>query len=206
MRALWAVVLLAGPAAAPVGGDPAPDFTLPDLEGRPVELRSFRDRKAVVLLFLGIECPRSRAAEPRLADLAASCGPRGVAFLAINSNWNESPREIAEYVRRAAFPIPVLKDEDGLVADLYKIEIQPAAVVIDAAGTIRYRGLIDDHKIEEFVRRRYLKDAIEAVLSGAEVAVPVTEPEGCAVRRREKPRSTEVTTRAMWRRSFSATA
>jgi peroxiredoxin/mono/diheme cytochrome c family protein len=193
MRALWAVVLLAGPAAATPAGDPAPDFTLPDLEGRPVELRSFRDRKAVVLLFLGIECPRSRAAEPRLADLAASYGPRGVAFLAINSNWNESAREIAEHVRRAAFPIPVLKDEDGRVADLYKVGIQPAAVVIDAAGTIRYRGLIDDHKNEEFVRRRYLKDAIEAILSGAEVAMPVTEPEGCVVRRREKARSAEVT-------------
>ncbi len=176
---LCAGVLL---AAAPPDGDRAPDFTLPDLEGKGVALASLKDRKAVVLLFTGIQCPRGRAAEPRLGDMAKKYGEKGVAFLAINSNRNESPAEIADHVKKSAFAIPVLKDEKGRVAALYKVEVQPTAVLLDATGAVRYRGLIDDHKNEEFVRTHHLRDALEAVLEGREVAVKSTEPEGCAVR------------------------
>ena len=158
----------------------APDFALKDVEGRDWSLSAAKG-KAVVLLFTGIECPRGRAAEPRLADLAKTYGAQGVVFAAINANRNESVAEVAAHVKRSGWAIPELKD-DGKVAALYKVEVQPTAVLIDEARVVRYRGLIDDHKHEEFVRTRYLKDAIDAVLAGKEPAVKETEALGCSIK------------------------
>ncbi|HEX7901965.1 MAG TPA: redoxin domain-containing protein [Planctomycetota bacterium] len=170
----------------------APEFTLKDLAGRDVALASFKDRKAVVLVFTGIECPRGRAAEPRLADYARTYGERGVAFLAINANRNESDAEIAEHVKKTAWPLPVLRDPGGKVAELYKVDVQPAAIVL-SEGRVRYRGLIDDHKVEEFVRTHYLRDALDAALAGKEPAVKETQAVGCSIKKTEAAAAGEVT-------------
>jgi len=191
MRKMALFLLVCLPGAAP--DEKAPEFTLPDLQGKQHTLSALKDRKAVVLLFLGIECPRSRAAEPRLDDLAKLYGEKGVVFFAINSNWNESAAEISDYVKKAGFTLPVLKDDKNRVADLYKVRIQPTAIVLDGTMTVRYRGLIDDHKIEEFVRTPFLKKALEAVVAGKNVEVKSTDPEGCTVRRVEKAKSQDVT-------------
>jgi peroxiredoxin len=186
--------LLALLALALAADDPAPDFTLKDVEGRTHTLSALKDRKAVVLLFTGIQCPRSVAAEPRLAEMARAYGEKGIAFLAVNSNWHESVEAVAAHAKSAKFPIPILKDEKNRVADLYKIEVQPTAVVLDAERRVRYRGLIDDHKNEEFVRNPYLRKALDALLEGRPVEVGSTEPVGCSVKREEaEAKGAEVT-------------
>src|SRR6185503_13571394 len=131
MRSLALLTLAVLTAAARPEDEAGPDFTLPELSGKTLTLSSLKGRKAVVLVFAGIECPRSTASEPRLGDLAKKYGAQDVAFYVINSNWSESVESIAERVKRVGFPIPVLKDGQNRVADLYKIETQPAAVVLD---------------------------------------------------------------------------
>ncbi|MBI3855953.1 MAG: redoxin domain-containing protein, partial [Planctomycetes bacterium] len=170
------------PAAAP-DDDSAPDFTLAEVSGKTVTLSSLKGKKAVVLVFAGIECPRSTASEARLGDLARKYGEQGVAFYVINSNWSETVEAIQERVTRVGFPIPVLKDTRNKVADLYRIDTQPTALLIDAEMKIRYRGLIDDHKSEELVKHPYLKDALEALLAGKAVENPETKAVGCALQK-----------------------
>jgi peroxiredoxin len=163
----------------------APDFTLPDYHGKPHALSALKGRKAVVLVFTGIECPRGVAAEPRLSEMAQKYAEQGVAFLAINSNRNESPEAVIDHLKKSQFLIPMLRDDKGSVSNLYRVEIQPTAFVLDGELRVRYRGMIDNHKIEELVRKHYLRDALEAVLAGRPVEVKETEPEGCTVRKRE---------------------
>jgi peroxiredoxin len=180
-------------AALLQAGDAAPDFALKGVDGQTHSLAALRDRPIVVLVFTGIECPRGRAAEPRLADLARAYEAKGVAFLAINANRNESDAEVLEHVKKTAWPIPVLRDPGGKVAALYKVEVQPTALVLDASRRIRYRGMIDDHKVEEFVRNRYLHDALEALLAGKEPAVTSTPAAGCTIKAGEAAAGGEVT-------------
>jgi peroxiredoxin len=175
------------------GGEAAAPFTLKGVDGQERSLASLADRKAVVLVFTGIECPRGRAAEPRLADLARAYEAKGVAVLAINANRNESDAEVLEHLKKNGWPIPVLRDPGGKVAALYKVDVQPTAILLDAARTIRYRGLIDDHKVEEFVRTRYLRDALDAVLAGKEPATTSTQAVGCSIKAGEAAAAGEVT-------------
>src|SRR6476661_2129789 len=69
-------------------------FTLEDVTGRPRSLADFRDKKALVV-FLGTECPISNSYVPRLAELHTAYAPRGVQFLAVNSNSQDTPARIA---------------------------------------------------------------------------------------------------------------
>ncbi|HUR37889.1 MAG TPA: redoxin domain-containing protein [Planctomycetota bacterium] len=183
MRTLALILLTALPALGIPDGDAVPDFTLADLSGKTVTLSSLKGRKAIVLVFAGIECPRSTAAEARLADLAKKVEPQGAAFFMINSNWSESVDAIAERVKRVGFPLPVLKDPRNQVADLLKVEVQPTALVLDGELKLRYRGLIDDHKTEELVKHAYLRDAVEAVIAGKAPATPETRAIGCAIQK-----------------------
>ena len=197
MRMLSLLALLAAWACPAVAtspdGDKGSDFTLKDVTGKTHTLSSFKDKKAVVLVFMGIECPRSVAAEPRLDDLARKNAEQ-VVFLAVDSNWNESVKEIADHCTLRDFKMTVLKDEGGKVATLYGVDVQPTALVLDAELKVRYRGLIDDHKTEELARNHYLRDAIDAVLAGKAVEKKSTEAVGCTIKKIDaKAKSEEVT-------------
>jgi len=163
-------------------------FTLPDVRTqKPVALADFKDKKAVVVVFLGTECPISNVYVGRLADLHAEYAPKGVQFLAVNSNAQDTAERVADHARKNNVPFPVLKDDGNVVADQFEATRMSEAFLLDAGGTVRYRGRIDDQYGVGYQRpkpvRRDLAEAIEAVLSGKEVAQPVTPVEGCRISR-----------------------
>ena len=74
-------------------GKAAANFTLKDPRtGKAVSLADFKDKKAVVVVFTGTECPINNAYLPRLAQLQKDYAAKGVQFLAINANAINQPR------------------------------------------------------------------------------------------------------------------
>src|SRR5690349_22865975 len=180
-------------AAAP-RYDKAPDFTLNDPAGKAHTLYGLKDAKATVLVFLGTECPMVAKYGPRLNALHETWSPKGVAFLGLNSNAGETAEAVAAHAKRSGYPFPVLLDPQRKAADGLKADITPTAILLDAGFFVRYRGAIDDHRVEDRVKVRYLADALAAVLEGRDVAVPETTPTGCAIQRRsDAPADSEVT-------------
>jgi peroxiredoxin len=186
MRRTLVLALLFLGAGAP-RNEKAPDFTLNDPGGKAHSLYGLKDAKATVLVFLGVECPMVARYAPRLNALHEAWSPKGVAFFGIHSNAGETAAAIAAHAKQAGYPFPVLLDPQRKTADGLKVDTTPTAVVLDAGFFVRYRGAIDDHKVEDRVRNRYLADAIESVLEGREVRVPSTTPTGCAIQRRLDP-------------------
>src|SRR5687768_15718534 len=88
-----------GPAAAEAGVRIS-GFTAKDVNGKDVALADFKDRKAVVVVFVGTECPINNAYMPRLGELHREYAPQGVQFLAVNSNQQDSPKDVAEHARK----------------------------------------------------------------------------------------------------------
>src|SRR5262245_43392205 len=100
-------------------------FSLKEVGGREISLADFKDQKAVVVVFTGTECPVNNWYMPRLKELHAEYGTRGVQFLAVNSNTQDSADRVAEHAKQHGLPFPVLRDEDQKVADLLKAERTP---------------------------------------------------------------------------------
>jgi peroxiredoxin len=173
-------------------GKKVADFTLKDTQGNAISLDGFKDKKAVVVVFIGTECPINNAYMPRLAELDLAYRPRGVQFIAINSNCQDTLERVADHARRFAIPFAVLKDEGNVVADLFGARRTPEAFLLDGERKIRYQGRIDDQFGVGYKRakptRRDLAEAMDELLAGRPVSQPTTRIAGCLVSRlpREK--------------------
>src|SRR5207247_3157269 len=104
------------------GEDRVLSFALKDVGGRAISLADFKDKKAVVVVFTGTECPVNNSYLLRLKELHDVYADRGVQFLAINSNTQDPVDKIADHAQRHGVPFPVLKDADQKVADLFQAE------------------------------------------------------------------------------------
>lgn len=170
-------------------GRPAPDFTLPDLDGKTVSLAA-QLGKTVVLEWFNPGCPFVVKAhgEGPLADMASK-QDADVVWLAINSGAPGKQGHGVEANRAAAeqwkMGHPILLDEKGEVGRAYGATNTPQMVVIDPKGTVAYAGALDnaplgDVKGESLIP--YTANAIAAVRSGAKVEPATTKAWGCGVK------------------------
>lgn len=175
------------PTDKEAGENRAVSFSLRDAGGREVSLADFKDRKAIVVVFTGTECPVNNYYMPRLKELHDEYAAKGVQFLAVNSNTQDAADKVAEHAKKHGLPFPILKDADQKVADLFQAERTPSVFVLDARRTVCYRGRIDDQFGVGFQRpkpnRRDLAEALDELLDGKPVTVARTEAAGCLIGR-----------------------
>jgi len=190
---MLAAVPLAALAAPAEVGQPAPDFTLSDLDGKPVRLADLKG-KIVVLEWFNPGCPYVVASHTRgsLVDAAARASKLGVTWLAINSGAPGKQGAGLEVNRaaRAEWKLahPILLDEAGTVGKAYGATNTPHLFVIDAAGKLAYRGAVDNSPDGERgapeggTLIEYAAVAVADLLAGRPVKVPSTKAYGCGVK------------------------
>lgn len=195
------LILLAVLAAFAIGETPAErklpsekplaSFKLRDHRGASHSLDDCKDKKLVVIAFLGTECPVASRYAGRLAELAREFEPKGVAFLGIISNRQDSISKIAQLAKEQKVTFPLLKDVGNVVADQFEAQRTPEVFVLDDKRIVRYRGRIDDQFGISYARpkptRRDLAIALDELLAGKSVSQPVTEVEGCYIGRVKRP-------------------
>jgi AhpC/TSA family len=178
------------PAATAVIGQPAPDFTLTDLDGKAHTLSQYKG-KTVVLEWFNPGCPFVLYAhgEGPLKDMAAKEIAQGVVWLAINSGAPGKQGHGAEANRAGVTTFgmvnPVLLDEDGTVGHTYGAEKTPHMYVVNEAGTLVYRGGLDNAPMgvpNEGERIDHVGAALADVRAGKPVAVAETPAYGCSVK------------------------
>ena len=181
------------PRAVPAAGKTAPDFTLKDLDGKEVQLASFKG-KTVVLEWFNPGCPFVKAAHTKgsLKTMARRDADKGVVWLAVNSSAPGKQGAGAEANREAAKTFglahPILLDESGEVGKMYGATNTPHMFVIDATGQVVYRGAIDNSPDGEGESApggklvNYVEAAIEAIGANRPVTVAETKAYGCSVK------------------------
>lgn len=160
-----------------------PNFTLKDYAAKEHSLYDYLKSKAVVVMFIATQCPVSNAYNERMVDLYKSYTPKGVAFLAINSNKQESIEEIAEHSKKHGFEFPVLKDWKNLIADKFDAMVTPEIYLIDSTGVLRYHGRIDDSRNPAKVTQHDLRDVLDAYLEGKPLPKQDAKAFGCTIKR-----------------------
>jgi len=188
------ILTIAGPTRfgrageRPVGTAPSPklDFSLLDTQGGIHSLRTRPGRAALVLVFLGTECPIANGYVPELNRqfTALHEADSGVEFFGVISDQTITRASASKHVTEFRFKFPVLFDASGELACALKPSHTPEAFVIDRDGKLAYRGRIDDlyadlGKKRTEPSRHDLAEAIAAVVASRPVATPRTEPVGC---------------------------
>lgn len=189
-----ALTLAASPVfAKAVVGQPAPDFSLPDSQGRTQSLSAYKG-KTVVLEWNNPECPfvRKHYGAGNMQKLQGAATAAGVVWLTVNSaaagkQGHLDAAAANAYVaqvggRQSAY----LFDADGKVGHLYGARTTPHMYVIDAQGVLRYAGGIDSiaSTDEDDIAKAtpYVSEALAALAAGKPVATPISEPYGCSVK------------------------
>src|SRR3954470_21710614 len=180
-------------------GDAAPDFSLMGVDGKTYSLADFKDAPMLMVAFLSNHCPYSHAAETRLLPLAAEMKDRGLAVVAINPNnpqavnaselgyskYNDSFDEMKLYAKERGFTFPYLYDGDTqTTAKGYGCLCTPHVFLFDRDRKLVYMGRVDDSRFPDptSVKSPDLRNAIEAMIAGKPVPVPVTRPIGCSTK------------------------
>ncbi|MBI2780599.1 MAG: thioredoxin family protein [Chloroflexi bacterium] len=186
---MTALELLEAPATPPTLPIGAQSPTFEDLLGTDGErygLSRFADREALVLIFTSNRCPTAKAYAGRMRDLQAELGPRGVQVLAINSNDphlypDESRARMADRALEDGYTFPYVEDSGQVVARGFGASCTFHVFLLDRARRVRYEGRFDNSRLAEGATSHDLRNALDDVLAGREVRVPVTRAFGCSL-------------------------
>jgi peroxiredoxin len=169
--------------AAPAIGAAAPDFSLPDADGRAHSLASLKGKSGTVIIFVATECPYSNAYNERMQKLADDYRARGINVVGINSNSTEPAAEVKQHAAANGLNFTILKDSGNQIADSYDAQVTPEAYLLDASGKLVYHGRIDNSRYGIMVTSAELRDAIEATLAGKPVEKAGAKAFGCSIKR-----------------------
>lgn len=182
-------------------GSPAPDFSLPGIDGKIHKLSDYRDSKVLVILFICNHCPTSQLYETRMKKLVDDYRDKGVGFVAIEPNdpkavllselgYTDVSDSLEEMKIRAAyrhFNFPYLYDgETQSTAQAYGAQATPHIFIFDRERKLRYEGRIDNAQRESLVKKQDARAALDAILAGRPVAVPHTPAFGCSTKWKSK--------------------
>ena len=183
--ALLAAMSLASGVGAEslTAGDQAQSFTLPNHDGVNHALHQYMDSTATVVMFIATQCPVSNAYNERMSALSGEYQPKGIQFVGINSNRQESVEEIAEHASVNGFAFPVLKDNGNVIADRFGATRTPEVYVLSRSGEVLYHGRIDDSQNPERIESRDLAAALDAILAGDDIPLAETRAFGCSIKR-----------------------
>ena len=192
--AFTAVAILSAPVeAAPVIGQPAPNFKVADTDGKPVTLSDFRG-KTVVLEWSNPDCPfvKKHYGSGNMQKAQAAAAKDGVVWLTINSSapGNQGHMNGAQansFVTKAgARPAAYLLDPRGVVGKLYDAKTTPHMFIVSKAGTLVYAGGIDDkptpNPADVSGARNHVLAALTELKTGKAVSVKTSRPYGCSVK------------------------
>ena len=167
---------------------PAEDFSLPGTDGSLYDLKSFKDKKVLVIIIMCNYCPYVKAVLGRLRAIQNDYRGKGVQLVGINPNNEEDyPEDSMENMKKLVddgiVNYPYLRDDSQETAKRYDAVCTPDLYLYGPERRLLYRGRIDDNwQDESGVKERDLRNAIEAVLSGEDVPAEQHPSMGCSIK------------------------
>jgi len=172
-------------------GHKADDFSLKNVDGQMVSMADYPDAKGFIVIFTCNHCPYSIAYEDRIIALDKKYKSLGYPVIAINPNDasivpDDSYPKMVERAKEKGFSFPYLHDETQEVYRKYGATRTPHVFVLQKekkALRVEYIGAIDDNTRDaEQVTKRYVEDAVDALLAGKTPEVTFTKAIGCTIK------------------------
>lgn len=163
------------------------DVNFKSLQEQTYTISTLSRQGPVIFVFLSAECPVAQRYAMRLKRMHNEFNKKNVTIVGVYSNENDSVEDVNEYVKKAEYPFPIVKDNDGSLARHIGATMTPQAHLIDTTGVLRFRGPIDDNRYETRVKHNYLMDALVAVINGTEIQVKEPPSFGCTIHLPDQP-------------------
>ncbi len=169
-------------------GTTAPDFSLPNIDGKTVSRQDFKG-KPLLVMFICNHCPFVVHVADQLAELGKDYQSKGMAIVGISANDvgthpADSPEKMVTEAQQRGYTFPYLYDESQSVAQAYRAACTPDFFLFDADHRLVYRGQLDDSRPDSGipVTGKDLRAAMDAVLAGQSVPEPQKNSIGCNIK------------------------
>jgi len=172
-------------------GDVATDFSLPNVDGEMVSLADFEDAKGFIVIFTCNTCPYSVAYEDRIIALDKVYKSKGYPVIAVNPNdpaaiEGDELEDMKVRATKKEFTFPYLQDVGQQVYPQYGATKTPHVFILQKEGVnniVRYIGAIDDSsRNPQKVKKRYVEQAVDALLAGKSPITTRTKAIGCSIK------------------------
>lgn len=172
-------------------GEAVADFKLKNVDGKMVALSDYKSAKGAIVIFDCNTCPYSKAYNDRIIGLNKKYSTKGFPVITINANDpqlspGDSYEEMVARAKRKKYDFPYLIDETQVVAQSFGATNTPHVFVLQKTGNdfkVAYIGTIDNNSRDESaVTKKYVEDAVDALLAGQTVAKPNTKAIGCTIK------------------------
>ena len=162
------------------------NFVLLDQNGEAHELFYDKEATAIVVMIHGNGCQIVRSVLPDYKALRDTYASRGVHFLMLNSNLQDTRASIAAEAEEWDIDMPILVDTAQIIGPSLNVTRTAEVLVISpATKEIVYRGALNDRVYYERQKKtadkHYVADALDALLGGEQLAVSSVPSAGCIV-------------------------
>jgi peroxiredoxin len=169
-------------------GDKAPDFKLQATDGKTYSLDDFKTSRTLVVFFTCNHCPFVSGSDEVTRATALRFKDEGVAFIGINSNSEKTHQEddfsnMVKRMNEQGFPWVYVRDKSQDVARAYGALRTPHFFVFNEERRLVYTGRgVDNPRNTAEMTTNDLERALEEVVAGKQVSIPLTNPIGCNVK------------------------
>jgi len=172
-------------------GDPVSDIQLKNVTGAQISFSDFKEAKGFIVVFTCNTCPFALANEARIAALDKKYSPKGFPVIAINPNNPDmkAGEDFEDMQKRASdkgYTFPYLYDAEHTVYSEFGATKTPHVYILnkeDDQLVVRYIGAIDDSvRDASTVTKRFVENAVDALLQGEEVKPAITKAIGCSIK------------------------
>lgn len=166
-------------------GDTATDFKLKNVDGKMISLANYKDAKGFIVIFDCNTCPYSKAYNARIIALNEKYSSKGFPLISINANDGSGDTfdDMVRIAKKKDYTFPYVMDETQAIAKAYGATNTPHVFVLDKKLKVAYIGAIDDNpRTADEVTKRYVEDAIDALIAQKPVPVTKTKAIGCGIK------------------------
>ena len=170
-------------------GTKAPGFSLPDTNGKNINLDELIPEAGLLVVFMCNHCPYVKHIGPELAAIGREYASKGIIMVAINANDaathpDDSYEKMQEEVKKQGYTFPYLHDASQEVAKLYQAACTPDFFLFDSRKLLVYRGQLDDSRPGNNipVTGKDLRGALDALIKGDPVAEEQKPSMGCNIK------------------------
>jgi peroxiredoxin len=163
-------------------GSTVENFRLVDTSGAERSVDELKGKNGAILVFVSAQCPVVKQYNERISEFAADFEAKGINVIGINSNSTESLAKVRSHTAEK-YKFPVLIDKGNVLADKLGADVTPEIFYINEKNVLVYHGAIDNSTSGDEITRKYLREAVEANLSGKPVTKPTANAIGCSIKR-----------------------
>jgi peroxiredoxin len=180
-----------GSPGAPLAlGSKAPmaSTKMTNVDGKKVSIADVAGKKGTLVIFTCNHCPFAKAWQDRIVELGNTYSKKGIGVILVNANdpakyADDDAAGTKDRAKTLGMQFPYVLDDTSRVARAFGATVTPEAFLFGADGKLAYHGTIDDnHQAPDQVQKRYLKDALDAVLAGKTPPAQETKSLGCGIK------------------------